>query len=307
MAAEKKKLELYSNEYYAYCGLGGILSCGLTHAFMTPVDLVKCRKQVGIKTSFGEIAAKDGVRGLTLGWAPTLIGYSMQGLFKFGLYEVLKHTFMEAAGPENARAYKDFLWLGASASAEVVADIALCPWEAVKVRIQTANPEKRTFPTTLREGMPRILSQEGMGGLYKGLAPLWGRQVPYTMMKFWAFERTVEAIYKHVVPKPRAECNKVEQLAVTAASGYIAGVFCAVVSHPADSVISKLNQYETSPGIGAILSELGPSGIWRGLGLRIFMVGTLTSLQWFIYDSFKVSVGFPGSGGAPTDSQKAAK
>jgi solute carrier family 25 phosphate transporter 3 len=46
MAAEKKKIELYSTEYYAYCGLGGILSCGLTHAAMTPVDLVKCRKQV---------------------------------------------------------------------------------------------------------------------------------------------------------------------------------------------------------------------------------------------------------------------
>lgn len=272
---------------------------------MTPVDLLKCRKQVGIKTSFSEIIAKEGGRGLVLGWGPTLIGYSMQGLCKFGFYEIFKHTFMEAAGEENARAYKDLLWLSASASAEVIADVALCPWEAVKVRIQTSNPEKRTFPKTLREGMPQIVSNEGLSGLYKGLAPLWGRQVPYTMMKFWAFERCVEAIYKHVMPKPKAECSKVEQLAVTAASGYIAGVFCAVVSHPADSVISKLNQYETSPGIGSILSELGPMGIWRGLGLRIFMVGTLTCLQWFIYDSFKVSVGFPSAGGAtPAPAEK---
>ena len=52
------------------------------------------------------------------------------------------------------------------------------------------------------------------------------------MMKFAAFERTVEALYKHVVPKPRAECSKGEQLVVTFAAGYIAGVFCAVVSHP---------------------------------------------------------------------------
>jgi hypothetical protein len=35
------------------------------------------------------------------------------------------------------------------------------------------------------------------------LVPLWSRQIPYTMMKFWAFERTVEALYKHVVPKPK--------------------------------------------------------------------------------------------------------
>ena len=38
---------------------------------------------------------------------------------------------------------------------------------------------------------------------YKGLPPLWMRQIPYTMMKFACFERTVEFLYKHVVPKPR--------------------------------------------------------------------------------------------------------
>lgn len=39
---------------------------------------------------------------------------------------------------------------------------------------------------------------------YKGLPPLWMRQIPYTMMKFACFERTVEFLYKHVVPKPRS-------------------------------------------------------------------------------------------------------
>ena len=38
---------------------------------------------------------------------------------------------------------------------------------------------------------------------YKGLSPLWMRQIPYTMMKFACFERTIEALYKYVVPVPR--------------------------------------------------------------------------------------------------------
>jgi hypothetical protein len=67
---------------------------------------------------------------------------------------------------------------------------------------------------------------------YKGIVPLWARQIPYTMMKFACFERTVELLYKHVVPKPRDQCSKGEQLIVTFAAGYIAGVFCAIVSHP---------------------------------------------------------------------------
>ena len=67
------------------------------------------------------------------------------------------------------------------------------------------------------------------------------RQIPYTMMKFAAFERTVEFLYKYVVPVPRDSLSKPKQLVVTFAAGYIAGVFGAIVSHPADSVVSKLN------------------------------------------------------------------
>ena len=80
-----------------------------------------------------------------------------------------------------------------------------------------------TFPTTLRGAVPTIYAAEGLNGFYKSLVPLWGRQIPYTMMKFACFEKTVEALYAYVVPKPRAECSKAEQLVVTFAAGYIAG------------------------------------------------------------------------------------
>jgi solute carrier family 25 phosphate transporter 3 len=81
----------------------------------------------------------------------------------------------------------------------------------------------------------------GLFSFYKGIVPLWLRQIPYTMMKFACFERTVEALYKYVVPKPREQCTKTEQLGVTFIAGYIAGIFCAIVSHPADTIVSKLN------------------------------------------------------------------
>jgi solute carrier family 25 phosphate transporter 3 len=78
---------------------------------------------------------------------------------------------------------------------------------------------------------------------------------------------------------------------VTFTAGYIAGVFCAVVSHPADTMVSKMSQDKS--GASAIMKKLGWSGLWKGLGTRIIMVGTLTALQWFIYDSFKVVFGLP--------------
>merc|ERR1719242_1173333 len=148
------------------------------------------------------------------------------------------------------------------------------------------------FANTLREAVPKLKALEGVSGFYKGLPPLWMRQIPYTMMKFACFERTVEAIYKHVVPKPRADCSKSEQLVVTFVAGYIAGVFCAIVSHPADTIVSKLNQ-DVGSNFVDIAKHLGFMGIWKGLVPRIVMIGTLTALQWFIYDSVKVALRIP--------------
>ncbi|CAJ0931464.1 unnamed protein product, partial [Mesorhabditis belari] len=290
----KKEVAFGSGQYYAYCALGGVLSCGLTHTAMVPLDLVKCRIQVdpakytGIGTGFRVTVAEEGVRALAKGWAPTLIGYSLQGLGKFGFYEVFKNAYANMLGEEQAYLWRTSLYLAASASAEFFADILLAPMEATKVRIQTSPGA----PPTLRGCAPMIYRQEGLTGFYKGLPPLWMRQIPYTMMKFACFERTVELLYKYVVPKPRAECNKSEQLLVTFVAGYIAGVFCAVVSHPADTIVSKLNQ-DASATAGSIIKKLGFAGLWKGLTPRIIMIGTLTALQWFIYDTVKVALNLP--------------
>jgi len=295
-ATEQYSCEFGSAKYFALCGLGGVLSCGLTHTAVTPLDLVKCRLQVdkakykNTFTGFKITYAEGGPKGMVLGWAPTAIGYSAQGLCKFGFYEVFKNIYSGILGEENTYLYRTSLYLAASASAEFFADIALSPMESVKVRIQTS--PAGTFPTTLREAAPKIYAAEGMNGFYKALVPLWGRQIPYTMMKFACFERTVEAIYANIVPKPRAECTKSEQLVVTFAAGYIAGVFCAIVSHPADSIVSYMNKAKGAT-VGSAAKALGFAGCWSGLAPRIIMIGTLTALQWFIYDGVKVALGLP--------------
>jgi solute carrier family 25 phosphate transporter 3 len=56
---------------------------------------------------------------------------------------------------------KTVIFLGASASAEFLADLALCPFEAIKVRMQTTLPP---FASTLREGMSKVIASEGIGG-----------------------------------------------------------------------------------------------------------------------------------------------
>ena len=141
-------------------------------------------------------------------------------------------------------------------------------------------------------------------GCVKSLTPWWNslvskRQSSFCTSKFrlhqhitmrW-FNQTLFH-FRHVVPKPRDQCSKGEQLVVTFAAGYIAGVFCAIVSHPADTVVSKMNAAKGSTA-GETLKKLGFVGMWQGLTPRIIMIGTLTALQWFIYDAVKVWLALP--------------
>jgi solute carrier family 25 phosphate transporter 3 len=300
---DSKAIVMYSGKYYATCALGGAVACGLTHALVTPLDLVKCRKQVDKNIyksntdGWSKIVKNEGgFRALYTGVGPTLIGYSMQGATKYGFYEYFKKTYSDLAGPENAIKYKDAIFLAGSASAEFFADMALVPMETVKVRMQTTFPP---FANGVVSGVNGVIAKDGAGALFKSLPSLWGRQIPYTMMKFWSFEATVAKIYASL-GKPKDEYNKLQQLGVSAVAGYIAGVFCAVVSHPADTMVSKLNAPDKAgvakPTVGSIYSEIGFGGLWAGLGTRIIMVGTLTALQWLIYDTFKVAAGLPTTG-----------
>ena len=133
-----KPVEKHDASYYMKCMVGGIFACGLTHTFTTPLDLVKCRRQVqpGIYSSLGQglssIKAEKGLSGLYLGWQPTFVGYSMQGFGKFGFYEIFKDVYRNAMGtPDRIRKYQTLGFAVSSACAEIIADTLLCPWEAV--------------------------------------------------------------------------------------------------------------------------------------------------------------------------------
>ena len=81
-----------------------MLSCGITHTAIVPLDLVKCRIQVdsakykGIVNGFKVSVAEEGAKALVKGWSPTLIGYSLQGIGKFGFYEGFKILYSGIIG-----------------------------------------------------------------------------------------------------------------------------------------------------------------------------------------------------------------
>lgn len=280
------------------------MSCGITHTAVCPLDIVKCKMQVfpekykGLIPGIRTVLAEEGAAGLRLGWMPTAIGYSMQGLCKFGFYEFFKDFYFNLAGEENAAKYKGLIWLAGSASAEFFADIALCPMEMVKVKVQTSKPG--AWPTEFGAATSQMWAQRAdTKWPFGSVVPLWGRQIPYTMAKFFFFEKVVQAFYTYVFTQPKETYDKSTQLTVTFASGYIAGVICALVSQAPDNLVSQMGKPENKgKSFGDMAREQGMKRLFfNGLGTRILMIGTLTGLQWWIYDTFKTVMGMGTTGG----------
>ena len=109
------------------------------------------------------------------------------------------------------------------------------------------------------------------------------------MMKFASFETIVEAIYNYL-PGQKSDYNKGAQTGVAFTGGYLAGILCAIVSHPADVMVSKLN-VNRLPGeafgtaMGRIYKDIGFTGLWNGLPVRIVMIGTLVSQLGVIFSA----------------------
>jgi CBS domain containing-hemolysin-like protein len=86
-----------------------------------------------------------------------------------------------------------------------------------------------------------MVSTDGLLGLYAGLGPILFKQIPYTMAKFAVQGKAAELMYKSMNSSPD-KLSKGANLSISLGSGVIAGVVAAIVSHPADTLLSKINK-----------------------------------------------------------------
>jgi len=282
-------------DLYSRFALAGAICCSVTHGALTPVDVVKTRIQLdpvtynkGMIGGFRQVIAAEGAGALLTGFGPTCAGYFVQGALKFGGYEFWKKTFIDNLGMETASQYRVPIYLASSGIAEFFADVALCPLEATRIRLVS----QPTFASGLLGGFGRILKEEGVKGFYSGFIPILFKQVPYTMAKFAVQEQAAEAIYD-AMGKTKADCSNGTNTGVYLASGVIAGAAAAVISQPADTLLSKVNKQKGVEGqsmvarLASLSKELGVRGLFLGLGPRIVMVGSLTAFQFAIYGDIK--------------------
>mmetsp|Transcript_133652 Transcript_133652/g.243261 ORF Transcript_133652/g.243261 Transcript_133652/m.243261 type:complete len:315 (-) Transcript_133652:77-1021(-) len=289
----------YNTTYYLNGALCGGLCCSITHGGLCPVDVVKTRIQLdpvtynqGLIGGFRQVIAAEGAGALATGLGPTAMGYFIQGWFKFGGFEFFKISFAKQLGDQQAWNYRNAIYLGASACAEFIADIFLCPLEAARIR-QVSDKE---FAKGTIEAVTKLFQMEGLAGWYSGFVPILFKQIPYTMAKFAVQGAAAEKIYG-MLPD-RKTLGRGTKMGVSLASGTIAGVAAAIISHPADTLLSKINKKGAGgeggmvTRLGRIASEIGFVKLCTtGLAPRCVMIGTLTAGQFLIFDTLMPIMG----------------
>jgi len=286
--------------YYVKGALAGGICCSITHSALCPVDVVKTRIQLDpIKYSSGligtgrTIIASEGVGALASGLGATAAGYFVQGWFKFGGVEFFKVQFAKRLGERKAWENRTSIYLASSAMAEFIADLFLCPLEAIRIK-SVSDP---TFPKGVTGGISTVVKTQGVAGLYAGLGPILFKQVPYTMAKFAVQGKTAELIYAGSGLTP-STAGKSTNLTISLASGVVAGVAAAIVSHPADTLLSMINKQggdksgSTTTRLVRLAKETGFKKLCTvGLLPRCIMIGTLTAGQFGIFDTVMGALG----------------
>ena len=318
MAASSQE---YGIDYFLKGALAGGICCSVTHGALTPVDVVKTRMQLdpskytGMVSGFNKVIAEEGAGALLTGLGPTAFGYFVQGWFKFGGVEYFKIQAHNSMTPQQTWDNRNSIYLGASAAAEFIADIFLCPLEATRIRLVSnptyassmlgrhgqdgrrggrhrrlllrvrAHPREAgavhhgqvrragAFYLTLvpvrprRRGERRFLRTFCPGASLRpgslGFNPRPRRLSTPLLTPFNLQGATAEKIYDSLGKTPK-EMSSGENISVSLASGVVAGVTAAIISHPADTLLSKINKAGAG-GSGGMFSRLANIAAETGL------------------------------------------
>jgi solute carrier family 25 phosphate transporter 3 len=104
-----------------------------------------------------------------------------------------------------------------------------------------------------------------------------------------------ELAYKNMSAEEKANLSATKSLGINLGSGIVAGFAAAILSHPADTLLSQINKGHGPTGsmvhrLAVLGKEAGFRGLFAGLGPRMIMTAGLVSSQFLMYGTIKVSL-----------------
>lgn len=259
----------------------GAVAGAITATFVCPLDVLKTRLQVqklgtatysGVLGGLSKIIKDEGIRAAYRGLTPTILALLPNWAVYFTTYDFLKRKLVKKFGPTAPVA---LLHLGAATGAGAATVVVTNPLWVVKTRLQTQNLGlqygKRIMPvySGTFNALQRIAREEGVMGLYSGLAPsLIG--IAHVAIQFPLYEALRSFMARHRGVS-EADLPFTDVVVASGASKLVA----STATYPHEVIRSHMHVTGSGAfaGFGSTCSR-----IMQEEGLRGFYRGCLTNL-----------------------------
>lgn len=299
--------------------VAGLATGTLTTIAVHPLDLVKIRLQLlatsserrGYKYIINSIVQtasssqengprllKEAYRGLGI----NLIGNAIAWGLYFGLYRATKDRIYNYNVLKNDHhidhSHKDstlspLMYLSAGAISGLWTSILTNPIWVIKTRIMsTSRHERSSYKSTL-DGIKRLLGEEGVRGLFKGLIPsLFGvSQGAIYFMLYDTLKHRYSSLRHY---KSGNEKNQHMKTSETLVISSVSKLISVIAVYPFQLLKSNLQSFQASKEnytimklIKSIYEAEGTFGLYKGLSANLFRAIPSTCITFCIYENLK--------------------
>ncbi|KAK4667452.1 Mitochondrial dicarboxylate transporter [Podospora pseudopauciseta] len=274
-------------------GSASSMAACVTH----PLDLVKVRLQTRsgsmpttMSGTFLHILRNNGLTGLYSGLSASLLRQITYSTTRFGIYEELKSQLATRSGvdPVTQKPKPPSLpMLIAMASVSgTIGGIAGNAADVLNVRMQhdASLPEhKRRNYRHAGDGLVRMIREEGVGALFRGVGPNSLRAAAMTASQLASYD-----IFKRTLIKV---AKMEDNLATHFSSSFLAGVVAATVTSPIDVIKTRVMSAHGNQGLGQLLGEIyakeGMGWMFRGWVPSFLRLGPQTICTFLFLESHR--------------------
>ncbi|KAL5119005.1 Mitochondrial dicarboxylate transporter [Pleosporales sp. CAS-2024a] len=243
---------------------GGSASCFATF-FTHPLDLVKT----------------DGVMALYRGISAAQLRQATYSMTRFGVYESLKDRM---ATPEKKPSF--FTLVAMASLSGYLGGIAGNPGDILNVRMQNdaalAKEQRRNYKNAL-DGLLRMVREEGVGSLWKGVWPNSSRAVLMTVGQLATYDGFKRTLLEHTPMK--------DGLSTHFTASFLAGFIATTICSPVDVVKTRVMSSNAHQSIVSLVTDItktdGIRWMFKGWVPSFIRVGPHTVLTFLFLEQHK--------------------
>ncbi|CAO1412518.1 unnamed protein product [Diamesa tonsa] len=173
---------------------GACAGC-VSQSAIYPLEVLKTRlalRKTGQYASIMDAAKKiyggEGVRSFYRGYIPNMLGIIPYAGIDLAVYETLKKKYLSNHSEQEAP--QIWLLLACGSASSTLGQVCSYPLALVRTRLQAQASKDYTMSTVFK----RIIHQEGLAGLYRGITPNFIKVLPAVSISYVVYEYSSRAL-----------------------------------------------------------------------------------------------------------------